>query len=314
MKLFIKNLNQLGSQNVDCAGGKGASLGEMLKAGLPVPPGFVILASAFDQFLAKTDLNIEIDTCLSQVNYDDIYSVERASKKIRASLAAVEFPKDIFVQEVETKFKELKTERVAVRSSATAEDSSIASWAGELESYLNVTAEGLFDAIKKCWSSLYTPRALFYRFEKKLLNQKISVAVVVQKMIQAEVAGICFTVHPVTQDKQQLIIEAGYGLGEAVVSGSITPDSYVIRKTDWSILDENVAIQKKKIVQSIDGIKTVIVAKADQNKQKLTNDQIIELAKLAKQVEDHYGFPCDIEWALANGKFYLTQSRPITTL
>lgn len=313
MTLFSKNFTEISQNDVATAGGKGASLGEMISIGLPVPPGFVVLASAFDHFMAETDLRVEVEAILKRVNHEDIYSVERASKKLRALIANVEFPEGL-VEVVWSEFRDLAAQYVAVRSSATAEDSSTASWAGELETFLNTTEDNLLEAIKKCWSSLFTPRAIFYRFEKKLVEKKISVAVVVQKMVQAEVAGICFTVHPVTQAENQLIIEAGYGLGEAVVSGSITPDSYVVNKNDWSILDVNITKQSEKLVRRQTGVESVAVPKIDQTKQKLTNQQIIELAQLAKKVEDHYGFPCDIEWAMENGELYITQSRPITTL
>lgn len=149
---------------------------------------------------------------------------------------------------------------------------------------------------------------------KKLHRTKVSVAVVVQKMVQSEVSGIAFTVHPVTEDKNQMIIEAGLGLGEAIVSGQITPDSYVVGKKDLSILDINISEQKQMIVKSGNGNKTVKIKQALGGKQKLTGRQIIELSKICLKVEKHYKFPCDIEWAFYKGKFYILQSRPITTL
>jgi len=232
---------------------------------------------------------------------------------IRDLISRVKFPDDL-KEEITAGFKKLKTTLVAVRSSATAEDSKTASWAGELETYLNTDEKNLISNVKKCWSSLFTPRAIFYRHEKKLLKSKVSVAVVVQKMIQSDVSGICFTVHPVTQDKNQLIIEAGFGLGEAIVSGQITPDSYVLDKRGWSIMDINISKQETKI-EKIKGLtKTVQVPKVDQEKQKLPGKKIIQLAKLCGQIEKHYGFPCDIEWAMEKDKLYITQSRPITTL
>jgi pyruvate,water dikinase len=213
-----------------------------------------------------------------------------------------------------SEFKKLKAQYVAVRSSATAEDSKTASWAGELETYLNTTEKDLLNKVKKCWSSLFTPRAIFYRHEKKLLKSKVSVAVVVQKMIQSEVSGICFTVHPVTKDKNQMILEAGLGLGEAIVSGQITPDSYVLDKRDWSIMDINIAEQTMMIAKKGKITAQIKLPKAKGGKQKLAGKQIVELAKLCGTIEKHYGFPCDIEWAMEKGKFYITQSRPITTL
>ncbi len=226
---LLRDFKKLNKNDISIAGGKGASLGEMTQAGIPVPPGFVILAVAFEKFLEETDLNVEIDSLLDSVNHKKIHTVENASEKINALILGAEIPKDI-ADEIQKFFKDLNTKYVAVRSSATAEDSASAAWAGQLDSYLNTTEENLLENVKKCWASLFTPRAIFYRFEKNLHKQKISVAVIVQKMVESEVSGIAFSVHPVTEDHNQLIIEAGFGLGEAIVSGQITPDSYVVEK------------------------------------------------------------------------------------
>ncbi len=331
--MFIKTFEQLTKKDVNIAGGKGASLGEMSNAKIFVPLGFVVLASAFDRFLEEGDLTQEIKAQLHKINYDDINSVDRASNVIRDLIHDAKMPKDL-EKEITRDFKKLKCKFVAVRSSATAEDSSIASWAGELETYLNTTEKTLLMNVKKCWSSLFTPRAIFYRKEKNLHNTHVSVAVVVQEMVESEVAGVCFTVHPVTQDKNQMIIEAGWGLGEAIVSGSITPDSYVVEKSQitnnksqtnlkfkisnskqFIILDINVTEQKKQIVRCLrKGVKWVAVPKIRQEKQKLSGKQIIELAKICANIEKHYKKPQDIEWAFKDGKFYIVQSRPITTL
>lgn len=312
-QMFTKNFKQISKKDVAFAGGKGASLGEMTSAKIQVPPGFVVLAAAFDRFLEETDLRVEIEAILKKVKVKNIDSVEEASKIIRDLIADAEFPQDIG-QEITKEFKKLGASWVAVRSSATAEDSAIASWAGELESYLNVSQKKLLTSVKKCWSSLFTPRAIFYRFEKKLQDSKVSVAVVVQKMIQSEVSGITFTVHPVTEDRNQMVIEAGYGLGEAIVGGRITPDTYVISKKDNTLLDANISEQRMMIVRSSDGTKEEKIAKAKQSQQKLPKVQILKLAKLCGQIERHYKSPQDIEWALEKGKIYITQSRPITTL
>ena len=311
---FIRDFKNLSKNDTAIAGGKGASLGEMTQAGIPVPPGFVILSTAFEKFLEETDLNIEIDSILDSVNHKEIHTVENASEKIKALILRSEIP-EIIGNEIQKFFKILDSNFVAVRSSATAEDSSVAAWAGQLESYLNTTKENLLENVKKCWASLFTPRAIFYRFDKKLQNQKISVAVVVQKMIESEVSGVAFSVHPVTQDKNQIVVEAGFGLGEATVSGQITPDSYVIEKDNRNILDKNISRQQRFITQSkFGGNEWKMVPKEKQKLQKLSDHEIIDLAKLIKEIEDHYDFPCDIEWAKENGKFYIIQSRPITTL
>ncbi len=255
---YTLNLKKINKKDIAIAGGKGASLGEMTRAGFPVPPGFVVSASAFDKFYGFT------------------------------------FPEDL-TKKILAEFKKLKTKYVAVRSSATAEDSASAAWAGQLESYLNTTEKNLIKSIEKCWASLYSPRAIFYRSEKGLSKQKISVAVIVQKMVKSEISGVCFTVHPVTKDKNQMVIEAGYGLGEAIVGGKITPDAYIINK--------NIGFGN-----------LYLVAKSVQRKQKLSDKQIIKLTKLCQKIEKLFKYPQDIEWAFAKGKFYILQSRPITTL
>ncbi len=311
---FTKTFNQIDKCDAAIAGGKGASLGEMTQSGLPVPPGFVILADGFTNFLEANQLYAGIAAELTRVNIHDTNSVERASETIRAMIDATPIPGELGMA-IEKDHSQLNTKFVAVRSSATAEDSSTASWAGELESYLYTTQENLLGNVKKCWSSLYTPRAIFYRTEKGMANTFVAVAVVIQTMVAAEVSGICFTVHPVTKDTNQLIIEAGWGLGEAIVGGMITPDSYVLDKTSWNILDTYIAEQSIKIIQDPrGGTHEVAVAAHDQERQKLSNEHVVELAKLCKKIEDHYGWPQDIEWALADGTLWVLQSRPITTL
>ncbi|MCL5774929.1 MAG: hypothetical protein M1333_01815 [Patescibacteria group bacterium] len=310
---YTKNFENLSKNDVAIAGGKGASLGEMTRAGLHVPPGFVVLAAAFDRFLEETDLDAEIEARLKEVNKKDLNSVDKASNEIRAIIAKTKMPKDL-AQEILKDFKKLKSKFVAVRSSATSEDSKTASWAGELETYLNVTEKDVIRQVMKCWSSLFTPRAIFYRFEKKLHKTKVSVAVVVQKMVQSEISGISFTVHPVTKDPNQMVIEAGYGLGEAIVGGMVTPDTYIVHKDDFSILDINVSSQVFAIVKTPKGNVNKKLSPSQGGKQKLSGRQIVELAQTCKAIEEHYKHPQDIEWAFEKNRFYITQSRPITTL
>lgn len=299
--MYIKSLDELTKNDAHISGGKGASLGEMLRAGFEVPPGFVVLADAFQDFLKETDLFQEVDALLHGVDREAMHTIDDASEKIRALILEAEIPGDL-QKEIQTAFRKLGKSEVAVRSSATAEDSAEASWAGQLESFLNTTEENLLENIKKCWASLFTPRAIFYRFEKGfhfekgLHGRKISVAVVVQEMVHAEVAGVAFSVHPVTEDRNQLIIEAVRGLGDRLVSGVITPDSYVIEKKPRRILDINPAGQQKS------------------EEHIFSEKEILMLAEIIVRIENHYGFPCDIEWAYKDRIFYILQSRPITTL
>lgn len=311
---YIKSFGSLNKNDTAIAGGKGASLGEMTQASISVPPGFVVLSDAFEKFLKETDLNVEINAKLQKVNHNAIHTVDKASKKIQVLILRAEMPKDI-ADEIKKEFKKLKVEYVAVRSSATAEDSSTAAWAGQLETYLNTTEENLLENVKKCWASLFTPRAIFYRFEQKLHKEKISVAIIVQKMVESKISGIAFSVHPVTQDRNQMIIEAGLGLGESIVSGQITPDGYVVEKEPRNIIDTNINVQKKALVRSKEGgNKWIDLPKTKGEKQVLSDRQIIELSDLVLRIEQHYNFPQDIEWVYEKGKFYITQSRPITTL
>lgn len=311
---FIDFFGNIGKEDTALAGGKGASLGEMTQAGIPVPPGFVVLSSSFEGFLKETDLNVEINAVLKTVNHKEMHTVENASEKIQALILAADIPKDIEAL-ILTAFKKLGAKYVAVRSSATAEDSSSAAWAGQLDSFLNTTGKTLLQNVKRCWASLFTPRAIFYRFEKELHKQNISVAVVVQKMVESKMSGIAFSVHPVTEDRNQMIIEAGFGLGEAIVSGSITPDSYVVEKTPRRIIDKNVAEQKRALYRGKKGgTEWHDLLQSIGEKQVLSDEKIFELAELILRIENHYGFPCDIEWACEKGDFYITQSRPITTL
>lgn len=311
--MHIKFFKQLSKKDTEIAGGKGASLGEMAQAGFSVPSGFVVSSEAFNDFLKETDLLQEIKAALEKVDIKEMHTIENASEKIQAMILGKSMPADI-EKEILRNFKKLGARFVAVRSSATAEDSAQAAWAGQLESYLNTTEKTLLENVKKCWASLFTPRAIFYRFEKGFHKSRISVAVVIQKMVNSEKSGIAFSVHPVTQDDNQLIIEAGFGLGEAIVSGQITPDSYVVDKRGYKILDININEQGKALYRKNSGGNIWKKIGEKGKRQVLSEKEIVKLSKLIVKIENHYGFPCDIEWAKEKGKFYVTQSRPITTL
>ena len=316
---YTRPFNTLSKNDAHIAGGKGASLGEMLQNNIPVPDGYVITADTFDYFIKETDLIQEIDAILDTVDTQAIHTVEHASEKIQTLIKHATMPQDI-ADEILEQYRAYNMEYVAVRSSATAEDGADHAWAGQLSSYLNTTDENLLEMVQNCWASLFTPRAIFYRFEKGLDATHISVAVVIQKMINSEKSGIAFSVHPVTEDYNQIIIEAGLGLGEAIVSGSVTPDSYVITKQPQNIIDINVNTQNKALYRSATldtdhGFNEWRDLPTDQAEtQVLNKNQITELSDIIVNIENHYGFPCDIEWAFENDTFYIVQSRPITTL
>ncbi len=317
---FIRFFNNINKSDVSLAGGKGASLGEMFNCGIPVPEGFVILSSTFDEFIFSQKLDKEINRILEKVNVKDQKTITLASKKIQALILSKSISKDLNT-EILSSFKKLNSSFVAVRSSATSEDSKDDAWAGQLNTYLNTTSNNLILNIKKCWASLFTERAIFYRFEKKLENKKISVAVVIQKMVESEKSGIAFSVHPVTEDYNQLIIEAGFGLGEAIVSGQVTPNSYIVSKKPHRILDKTISEQARELVRSEKreeegegGIVWKNISKERASSQVLEDKEILSLSSLIQKIESHYGFPVDVEWAIEKNKIYITQSRPITTL
>lgn len=311
---YVRRISGLSKEDVGIAGGKGASLGEMTQAGIPVPGGFVVLSEAFEAFIKETGLNTEIDAVLDSVNPRAVHTVENASEKIEALIADADMPEDIR-KEMAREHRAMKTAFVAVRSSATAEDSAEAAWAGQLETFLNTTEKDLMTNVKKCWASLFSPRAIFYRFEKNMQKTKVSVAVVVQEMVESEISGIAFSVHPVTQDRNQIIVEAGFGLGEAIVSGSITPDSFVIRKDTSEIIDTQINTQVKGLFRKKGGgSEWCDIKRSDGEKPALSEKEVKELAALVTKIEKHYGFPVDIEWARAKDRWFILQSRPITTL
>jgi phosphoenolpyruvate synthase/pyruvate phosphate dikinase len=305
---FFKNIAR---SDVLQYGGKGASLGEMFNTSIPVPNGFVVGSSIFQEALKKDGLLSWIETQLETLDIQDVSKLNNLSNKIQDKIIDLKLDES-FVEQITNYFEKLDCSFVAVRSSATAEDGAEDAWAGQLSTFLNVKKENLLDSIKKCWASLFTPRALTYRFEKKLSND-ISVAVVVQKMVASEKSGVAFSTHPITQEKNTILIEAGFGLGEAVVSGEITPDSYNFNKQSKQIKTVVSNKQSKQLVRGEKGDVTWI----ELNEKAfpiLTNSEIEELSSCVMRIEKHYGFPVDVEWAFENNTLYIIQARPITTL
>lgn len=308
------DLKEINKNQVAMTGGKGSSLGELSRMGVTVPDGFVVCSSVFEQFLIETNSDINLETLIKSVNPKDMHAIEAMSKKIQRLIQEARIPEEVASQ-ILNSFTILNSNFVAVRSSATAEDSVTAAWAGQLESYLNTTRESLLQNIKKCWASLFTARAIYYRFQKGLTDGKISVAVIVQKMVASEKSGIAFSVHPINKDNNQMIIEAGLGLGEAIVSGQITPDSYIVEKDSRKIIDKNINIQTRLLRSAPNGGNEWIeILKNQGERQTLSDQEILNLTDVVCNIEKNCGFPCDVEWAMDNGKLYILQSRPITTL
>lgn len=313
--ISIKKLDNSETYHDLSSGGKGKSLSFLIKNNIPVPNGFVILSNAFEEFISDNNLSEEISLIFKRVRKNRMETIEHASEKIQNLILSRKIP-DQLQNSIIKLYKELNLSLVAVRSSATVEDGSDNAWAGQLESYLNTNENILISNVHKCWASLYTPRAIFYRLQRSLNPILGSVAVVIQEMIQAEISGVAFSVHPINRNSNELIIEAGYGLGEAIVSSKVTPDSYTIKKDTLEIVDICINTQNRKLVLSSNHTGNVWedVDNERKNVTKLNDSQIIELSKLVINIEKIYNCPQDIEWVFHCGKFYITQSRPITTL
>lgn len=290
-------------------------MGELTRAGFPVPGGFIVTADAYYYFLEKTGIGPAIAKAVKGLDPEDSKKLNALSKVIKRHILSAKMPAEI-AQEVEKNYKELGDVEVAVRSSATAEDLPDVSFAGQQMTFLNTKGpEEVVGALQKCYASLFEGRAIYYRAINNYDQMKVGLAAPVQIMIQSEKSGIMFTADPVTNDTSKLVIEAGYGLGEAIVSGSVTPDRYIVDKTSETITAKEVNSQPWKIIRAPGGgDKHVSVPLADRKDQKLTDAQILELAKIGKKIEEHYNSPQDVEFAMAENKFYMVQSRPITTL
>jgi len=305
--------SEIRKSDIAYVGGKGANLGEMFSAGIPVPNGFVVTAKAYFDFLDSTSIRQKILTELSGLDIEDSKALMKASKNVKTAILAAKMPESL-KKEVRKAYQKLcgvHDDLVAVRSSATAEDLPEASFAGQQETYLNIIGtENVIKNVQKCWASLFEARAIFYRTENGFDHLKVGIAVPVQLMVQSDVSGIMFTVNPLTNNSSEISIEAGYGLGQPIVSGEVTPDQFIIDKKTGKIKFKQLSIQKWQLTQHG---KTPI-SKAYQKRQKLSDKLVIKLAKLGGKIEDHYKHPQDIEWAMQDGKLLIVQSRPVTTL
>jgi len=307
-------------EDVNIVGGKGANLGEMYSLGIPVPNGFVVTANTYFDFIEKNKLKPQIKNILSITNVDHPDELQSASKKIRSLIKKAPFTHDISIQ-IMTAYKKLGSfgglvdMPVAVRSSATAEDSLDASFAGQQDTYLNVIGESnVLHRVRDCWASLFTPRSIFYRVKKKYDHFKVGVAVPIQKMVQSEISGIMFTANPVSNNKNEIIIEVIWGLGEYIVQGVITPDQFIIDKSNWTIKQKNNVSQDRQLVKNQNETHEIDVPKYKQNKIKIDDTIALKIAKIGQKLHNHYGKAQDIEFAIEKGKFYVVQTRPITTL
>ncbi|HUS75106.1 MAG TPA: phosphoenolpyruvate synthase [Methanothrix sp.] len=312
-------LEEVGKNDLSVVGGKGASLGEMINIGVPVPGGFAVTAQAFRDFINRAGISKKLFEALNvDVNQEtQLHQAEKTAKKL---IMEAKVPEDI-ENAIKSRYEEMcKREGeqvfVAVRSSATAEDLPDASFAGQQETYLNTRgAEDVFNAVRKCWASLYGARAIFYRVEQGFEHDKVNLSAIVQKMVDSEKSGVMFSSQPSTGEPL-VVIEGAWGLGESVVSGSVSPDNFVVDRKTKNIVSKYIATKEIMIIRDPKTQKTVTINVPDEKKDAvvLTDSEAIELAKYAEILEKHYGIPQDIEWGVEKNKIYILQSRPITTI
>jgi len=309
--------NEVGKSDIATAGGKGANLGELASAQMPVPPGFIVAANAYFDFLQWANITDNIRRLIEPLDPNNFGQLQEISTRVEQMIVNAPMPPEL-VEEIQDAYIRIGRGAVAVRSSATAEDLPEASFAGLQSTFLNVEGEKeVVAAIQRCWASLFEARAISYRQHQGLDHMKVGIAVPVQKMVQSEVAGVMFTVNPITNDTSQIVIEAIYGLGELIVSGQITPDTYIVDKEGLVITDKRISSQEWKLVRNPghgEPNKKELVPLFLREVQKLPDRDIIRLAKLGKQIEDWYRFSQDIEWAKQGEEIFVVQTRPVTTI
>jgi pyruvate,water dikinase len=315
---LVVDLATVSSSDRSIVGGKASGLGELVRTGLPIPPGFVVTTEAYEVFTAVPSLAQVIETSLARIDTAHPEIVEAASRDIREAFEKTEFPEGLRKEITRAYEAYVRTHHVrfsAVRSSATAEDLEGASFAGLQDTYLNVTGtDAILTMIRRCWSSVFTPRVMVYRVRKGFDHAEVRLAVLVQKMVDADVSGVVFTRDPNTGENH-MIIEAGWGLGEAIVGGEVTPDHYVIDGPTQKIIQKQLSEQRVRIVRAEGGgNRHEDVPAKERNVQKLSDERIRSLASLARRIESHYRRPMDVEWCADRQGLYIVQARPVTTI
>jgi len=314
----VVTLAEVSESDLPLVGGKASKLGELVREGLPVPPGFVLTTEAYALFVDATALKTELPAALESIRPDQADTVEAASQRIRRLFETVPFPpalRDEIASAYEQFAQQYAVRFCAVRSSATAEDLEGASFAGLQETFLNVTGtDQVLTAVRKCWGSLFTPRVLIYRHRKGFDQRTVRLAVLIQKMVDASVSGILFTRDPNTGENH-MIVEAGWGLGEAIVGGEVTPDHYVIDGTSLKVIHKQLSEQKVRLVRDErGGNRREDVPANERSAQKLPDPRLQRLASLARVIESHYRRPMDVEWCGDAETLYVVQARPVTTI
>jgi phosphohistidine swiveling domain-containing protein len=314
---YIAWINEIRKDDIALAGGKGANLGELSNAGLPVPGGFVLTTAAYDAFVESNDIGDVIVGRASVARAEDPASFEEVAEGIRVLFSGGKVPEEM-ADEIRAAYEELSEDgetAIAVRSSATAEDLAGASFAGQQETYLNVRgAEALLEAVKNCWASLWTARAMAYRARQGIDPATVSLAVVVQRMVESESAGVMFTANPANGRRNEAVVSAAWGLGESVVSGSVTPDSIVVEKESGRVISCEISNKEVMTAYTESGTEEQPVPEAQRRQPVLDDEMAAELASYGARIEELYGTPQDIEWALSDGELFILQARPITAL
>jgi rifampicin phosphotransferase len=312
-KTYILFFDETDKKDLPLVGGKGANLGEMTKAGFQVPYGFCVTTESYKEFIEYNNLSGFISKVINDANLDNITQI---GETIRQKIGQSEMSEQVQLEIVKAINRTGADTCYAVRSSATAEDLAFASFAGQQDTYLNIKGENsLLDSVKDCWASLFTDRAILYRIQNKIEHEKVHMSVVIQKMVLPEVSGIMFTADPISGHRGIISIDAGYGLGEALVSGLVSPDIYKFRKSS-SQIESKIIAEKKLAIMPIEGggTKKIEITGDKSTSQVMTDDQIKSLAELGMKIEKHYGCPQDIEWCMESSKLYMVQSRAITSL
>ncbi len=306
-------------KDIPLVGGKGANLGEMTNAGIPVPQGFIVTAAAYFDFIEQAGLDSKIQALLKTIDVHNSKQLQNVAAEVQQLITKAAMPPET-AKEIEQAYVKMGKGLVAVRSSATAEDLPEASFAGQQATFLNVQGEkDVVKAVQECWASLFGARAIFYRQEQGFEHFKVGIAVPVQRMVQSEAAGVMFTVEPNTSDRTKITIESVLGLGEMIVSGDVTPDHYLVNKADMKILTKEIKKQEWKLVKDVaakseDPNIKIDLTPEEQNAQKITDADILFLAKIGKRLEDHYGSAQDVEWAKEKNEIFIVQTRPVTTI
>lgn len=313
---WIRNLSELNSIDLPLAGGKAANLGVLIRGGMPVPPGFCVQTDAYREAVRCNDLEGRIREILAGIPRPEPDPLESAAEKIRGLFLSSRMPPEI-AEEIRAAYRELDSAAdaaAAVRSSATAEDLPEMSFAGQQETFLNIIgAENLLRSVMECWASLWTARAIGYRMRNAVPAEGLALAVVVQRMIPSEASGVLFTANPLSGSRRETVIDATFGLGEALVGGKVEPDHYVVRMPDERILSKQMGAKAFQI-RTRQGGGTESGEHDSKSQPALGDGQILELARLGGRARALFADPQDIEWALADGKFQLVQSRPVTSL